>query len=202
MFTGLVEEIGTIAGLEKSGDGVRVTIEASVVLDDISHGDSINVAGTCLSAIGFTPSSFAAEAMKETLDHSAAGKWEVGTRVNLERAATLGSRLGGHIVQGHVDATAEVLQITPGDKWSVIRFSLIPDIAPLVAHKGSLTLSGVSLTVSALGTDWAEVSLIPETLVATTLGSLKVAESINLETDIVARHVMRLHEFTKGDGPS
>ena len=202
MFTGLVEEMGAIASLEKSGDGVRVTVEASVVLDDISHGDSINVGGTCLSAIDFTATSFAAEVMKETLDHSAAGIWKVGTRVNLERAATLGSRLGGHIVQGHVDATAEVLQITPGEKWSVIRFSLSPDIAPLVAHKGSLTLSGVSLTVSALGTDWAEVSLIPETLEATTLGSLTVGETINVETDIVARHVMRLLEFTKGDAPS
>ena len=122
--------------------------------------------------------------------------------MNLERAAKLGDRLGGHIVQGHVDATSSVLAVTPGDQWRVVRVSLTPDIAPLVAHKGSITIDGVSLTVSAVGRDWAEVSLIPETLAATTLGGLVVGDTVNIETDVLARQVMRLREFMNEGGAS
>jgi riboflavin synthase len=133
--------------------------------------------------------------MKETLNQSAAAQWAPGVPVNLERAARVGDRLGGHIVQGHVDATARVLDVRPGDQWQVMKASLSPEIAPLVAHKGSITIDGVSLTVSAVGKDWAEVSLIPETLSATTLGRAAVGDVVNIETDILARQVLRLKEF-------
>ncbi|MGA1446142.1 MAG: riboflavin synthase [Pontimonas sp.] len=195
MFTGLIEEMGSITSITESGDGAVVEIAASTVLEDVAHGDSIAISGVCLTVIDHTATSFRADVMKETLLHSAASAWKPGVRVNLERAAKVGDRLGGHIVQGHVDATAEVLEVRPGDQWQVIRFSLRHDIAPLVAHKGSITLDGVSLTISDLGTDWAEVSLIPETLSATTLGEVKVGDLMNVETDVLARHVLRLREF-------
>ena len=201
MFTGLIEEIGSITSITDSGDGSVVEISARRVLEDVSHGDSIAISGVCLTVIDSTPSSFRADAMKETLLHSAAGSWKPGTKINLERAARVGDRLGGHIVQGHVDATASVLEVKPGDQWSVIRISLREDIAPLVAHKGSITVDGVSLTVSAVGRDWAEVSLIPETLSATTLGEAIVGDVVNVETDVLARHVLRLREFVT-DGVS
>ena len=201
MFTGLIEEIGSITSITDSGDGAVVEISAHTILDDVSHGDSIAISGVCLTVIDSTPSSFRADVMKETLLHSAAGTWKPGTKINLERAARVGDRLGGHIVQGHVDATASVLEVKPGDQWSVIRISLREDIAPLVAHKGSITVDGVSLTVSAVGRDWAEVSLIPETLAATTLGEAAVGDVVNVETDVLARHVLRLREFVT-DGVS
>ena len=201
MFTGLIEEIGSITSITDSGDGAVLEISAHTVLEDVSHGDSIAISGVCLTVIDSTPSSFRADVMKETLLHSAAGSWKPGTKVNLERAARVGDRLGGHIVQGHVDATASVLEVKPGDQWSVIRISLREDIAPLVAHKGSITVDGVSLTVSAVGRDWAEVSLIPETLAATTLGEAAVGDVVNVETDVLARHVLRLREFVT-DGVS
>ncbi|MBU4465309.1 MAG: riboflavin synthase, partial [Actinobacteria bacterium] len=123
-----------------------------------------------------------------------------GQRVNIERAAQVGDRLGGHIVQGHIDGTAELLSVEPGSAWRVLRFSLSPDVAPLVARKGSIAVDGVSLTVSAVGRDWFEVSLIPETLSATTLGAKGVGDSVNIETDILARHVARLAEFDVDSG--
>lgn len=202
MFTGLIEEIGTITAIEAHGDGARVHVAASRVLGDLAHGDSISVSGVCLTATSFDKDHFVADVMKETLRHSSASAWAPGVRVNLERAAKLGDRLGGHIVQGHVDATSSVLAVTPGDQWRVVRVSLTPDIAPLVAHKGSITIDGVSLTVSAVGRDWAEVSLIPETVAATTLGGLVVGDTVNIETDVLARQVMRLREFMNEGGAS
>ncbi len=196
MFTGLIEEIGTITSLTGSGDGAVVEIAAHTVLDDVSHGDSVAISGVCLTVIDHTDSHFRADVMKETLLHSAASFWKPGMKVNLERAARVGERLGGHIVQGHVDAVATILEVRPGDQWRVLRFSLTEDIAPLVAHKGSITLDGVSLTISAIGRDWAEVSLIPETLAATTLGESEVGTQMNVETDILARQVLRLREFS------
>jgi len=197
MFTGLIEEQGRILERTPSGDGERVQVEARLVLSDASHGDSIAVSGVCLTVVDQDETSFTADVMAETLRHSAAGNWEIGKSVNLERAAAVGDRLGGHIVQGHVDGVARIMSITPGEKWSVVRFSLAEDLAPLVARKGSIALDGVSLTVSAVGKDWAEVSLIPETLSVTTLGVLSVGDEINVETDIVARHVQRLMEMGK-----
>ncbi len=167
---------------------------------DAGHGDSIAVSGVCLTVIDQTADSFTADVMAQTLAMSTIGSLAVGDRVNLERAAQVGDRLGGHIVQGHVDGTGTVLSVTPGEAWSVLRFSLDAGLAPLVVDKGSIAVSGVSLTVSAIGDEpdgshWFEVSLIPETLAATTLGTLEVGDRVNLETDILARHVQRLAMF-------
>jgi riboflavin synthase len=195
MFTGLIEEIGTITAITDKGDGAEVSVAASLVLGDVSLGDSISVSGVCLTVTHFDTEHFVADVMRETLNQSAAVKWAPGVPVNLERAARVGDRLGGHIVQGHVDATAQVLEVRPGDQWQVVKVSLAPEIAPLVAHKGSITIDGVSLTVSAVGKDWTEVSLIPETLTATTLGRAAEGDVVNIETDILARQVLRLREF-------
>lgn len=195
MFTGLIEEIGAISSITDKGDGAEVVVTASAVLSDVSLGDSISVSGVCLTVTRATASEFAADVMRETLNHSAAREWTAGTPVNLERAARAGDRLGGHIVQGHVDGIGTVLDVRPGDQWQVVRVSLTPEVAPLVAHKGSIAIDGISLTVSAVGMDWAEVSLIPETLSSTTLGSTTVNTVVNIETDILARQVLRLKEF-------
>jgi riboflavin synthase len=198
MFTGLVEEKAEIIALEPSGDGKKITVRAGLVLEDTRHGDSISLSGVCVTAVDLSDGLFTAEVMAETLRHSTAGGWQPGTVVNAERAAALGDRLGGHIVQGHVDAVEEVLAVSPGERWQVVRISLGPEISPLVVHKGSLTIDGVSLTVSAIGDDWCEVSLIPETLAATTLGTVTVGDPVNVETDMVARHVQRLLAMSQG----
>lgn len=195
MFTGLIEEIGAISSITDKGDGAEVVVSASTVLSDVALGDSISVGGVCLTVTRFSEHEFAADVMRETLNHSGASQWGPGKPVNLERAARAGDRLGGHIVQGHVDAIGNILEVRPGDQWQVVRVSLTPDVAPLVAHKGSIAIDGISLTVSAVGRDWAEVSLIPETLSATTLGSAEVGAVVNIETDILARQVLRLKEF-------
>lgn len=181
MFTGLVEEIGEI-----------------VAVEDAQHGASIAVSGVCLTVVGWGSDWFAADVMRETVDVTTIGAKSPGTRVNVERALRADDRLGGHIVQGHVDGTSEVLDVRPGDAWRVIRFALDPEHAPLVTKKGSITVDGVSLTVSDAGTDWFEVSLIPETLEATTLGALAVGDRVNIETDILARHIARLIRFQEG----
>jgi len=198
MFTGLIEEMGSVVERVPSGDGERISISASVVLEDVSHGDSIAVSGVCLTVVESTPQGFVADVMAETIRHSSLSTWKPGTPVNLERAAAVGDRLGGHIVQGHVDATATVIAVTPGDQWSVLRFSLDENIAELVAMKGSICVDGVSLTVSAVGRDWFEVSLIPETLSVTTLGALGTGDTVNIETDILARQVQRMLQLREG----
>lgn len=198
MFTGLIEEKGTVIERVPSGDGERIHIAASVVLEDVSHGDSIAVSGVCLTVVENTDQGFVADVMAETIRHSSLSSWAPGTAVNLERAAALGDRLGGHIVQGHVDAVATVLAVTPGNQWSVLRLTLADSIAELVAMKGSICVDGVSLTVSAVGRDWCEVSLIPETLSATTLGGLREGDTVNIETDILARQVQRMLQLREG----
>lgn len=194
MFTGLIEEVGEIVSLASSSDAARITVHAPLVTPACQHGDSIAVNGVCLTIVDHDENTFSADVMAETLAVSALSHLAAGVRVNLERAARVGDRLGGHIVQGHVDGTVRVISITEGSAWQVVRLALTPDLAPLVARKGSVALNGVSLTVSAVGTDWFEVSLIPETLSATTLGALRVGDLINVETDILARHVWRLLE--------
>jgi len=198
MFTGLIEEIGEIVAVEPSGDGARVTVRAPNAVTDAEHGASIAVSGVCLTVVDHDDTGFTADIMRQTLDVTAMGRRGPGARVNIERAMPSNGRLGGHIVQGHVDGTGRVLDVRPGAKWRVIRFALTPDLAPLVAAKGSVTVDGVSLTVSDAGPDWFEVSLIPETLVATTLGDLVVGDVVNLETDLLARHIARLAEFGMG----
>jgi len=195
VFTGLVEEIGEIVAVEASGDGTRLTVRAPLAVEDAQHGASIAVSGVCLTVVGWGSDWFAADVMRETVDVTTIGAKSPGTRVNVERALRADDRLGGHIVQGHVDGTSEVLDVRPGDAWRVIRFALDPEHAPLVTKKGSITVDGVSLTVSDAGTDWFEVSLIPETLEATTLGALAVGDRVNIETDILARHIARLIRF-------
>ncbi|WP_167143885.1 riboflavin synthase [Canibacter zhoujuaniae] len=202
MFTGLIEATGEIVAIEAAGDGVRLTVRGAEVLTDVQHGDSIAVSGVCLTAVEFNKEQFTADVMEQTLRLSTLGRAQIGRRVNLERAAKVGARLGGHIVQGHIDGIAEVLKVRPGDKWRVLRFSLAAEHAPLVVDKGSITVDGVSLTVSkvsdaatAADQQWFEVSLIPETLSATTLGERKVGDVVNIETDILARHVARLTAF-------
>ena len=200
MFTGIIEEIGEITAIAPAGDGWRLTVRAPRAASDAVHGESIAVSGVCLTVVGSTADTFDTDVMKQTLDVAAIGGATVGTRVNIEKAMPVGARLGGHIVQGHVDGVGEVLDVRPGAQWSVLRISLPRDLAPLVVDKGSISVDGTSLTVSAVsapGTPaaWFEVSLIPETLSATTLGSRVVGDRVNLETDILARHVERLLAF-------
>ncbi|MFE6995545.1 riboflavin synthase [Microbacterium sp. NPDC057659] len=211
MFTGIIEEIGEITEITPSGDGWRLTVRAPGAASDAVHGESIAVSGVCLTVVGSTADTFDTDVMKQTLDVSALASVQVGTRVNIEKAMPVGARLGGHIVQGHVDGTGEVLEVRPGDQWSVLRISLPAELAPLVVDKGSIAVAGTSLTVSAVsapapssgsGTEghWFEVSLIPETLTATILGALAVGDRVNLETDILARHVERLLAFRSEGG--
>ncbi len=196
MFTGIIEELGEITAVDWADDAARVTVRGPLAVTGARHGDSISVSGVCLTVIDQTDESFTADVMAETLAMSTLDRVEPGRRVNLERAAQVGDRLGGHIVQGHIDGTATVLSITDGSAWRVVRLSLDPEHAPLVVRKGSIAIDGVSLTVSAVGgglTDgWFEVSLIPETLQATTLGDRVVGDRVNIETDILARHVERM----------
>ncbi|MBK0422179.1 riboflavin synthase [Leucobacter sp. CSA2] len=212
MFTGLIEEIGEIVSIEPVGDSLRLTIAGPVVTSDAVHGASIAVSGVCLTVIeqSETPDgrgTFAADVMAQSIRMSTLGELVPGSRVNLERAMRADARLGGHIVQGHVDGTATLLSATQHDAWRTLRFAIDPALAPLVVDKGSVTLSGVSLTVSAVSDPeasdpWLEVSLIPETLVATILGSLEPGDRVNVETDILARHVARMLRFDEARTPN
>lgn len=200
MFTGLIEERGTITAIEQLPDAVRLTVSGNTALQGAQQGDSIAVSGVCLTVVKHDATSFTADVMEQTLAMTTMRNASVGLPVNLERAAELGSRLGGHIVQGHVDGTAEVLSISPSEDWTVIRFGLSRELAPLLVDKGSITVDGVSLTVSNISapsesSQWFEVSLIPETLAVTTLGLRSVGDAVNLETDIIARQVARMLAF-------
>jgi riboflavin synthase len=199
MFTGIIEERGTIARIERTDDAARLSVRGPLVVEGVKHGDSISVSGVCLTVLRFDAEGFTADVMAQTLAMSTLDGAAEGLEVNLERAAQVGDRLGGHIVQGHIDGTARVLEIRPGDAWRVIRFSLDAAHAPLVVDKGSIAVDGVSLTVSAIGDEpdgsWFEVSLIPETLTATTLGDRVVGDRVNIETDILARQVERMLRF-------
>ena len=212
MFTGIVEEIGAVTAVEPSGDGVRLTVQAPLAVSDAGHGDSISVSGVCLTVVDRGEDWFTADVMKQTLDMSTLEGVASGRVVNLERATAAHGRLGGHIVQGHIDGTGEVLEVRPGAQWRVLRVAIPATLAPLVVDKGSIAVDGVSLTVSAVSPaqpstgpgpgsgpsdgHWFEVSLIPETLEATTLGDRAVGDRVNLETDILARHVQRLLSFS------
>jgi len=195
MFTGLIEELGDIVRWQAVGDAGRLTVRGPLVVSDAAHGDSISVNGVCLTVIEQGDDWFTADVMGQTIAMSTVGQWAEGEPVNLERAASVGDRLGGHIVQGHIDGTTTVLDVRDSDVWRVLRFALDPAHAPLVVDKGSIAIDGVSLTVSAAGDDWFEVSLIPETLAVTTLGRKQIGDTANLETDILARHVARLLRF-------
>ena len=196
MFTGIIEERGQVLAFDRLGDAARITVKAPIAASDAKHGDSISVSGVCLTVVDQGADWFTADVMGVTIAMSTLSERKPGDLVDLERAAQVGDRLGGHIVQGHIDGTSVVLSVTPQDGWTVVRFTLDPEHAPLVARKGSIAVAGVSLTVSAVGDDWFEVSLIPETLSATTLGALQPGDRVNIETDILARHVLRLQQFS------
>lgn len=198
MFTGLVEEIGTVEKLERLDGAVRLTVRGPRVTADAEPGDSIAVDGVCLTVVDTTGTSriadgmFTADVMQETLDRSRLGSYEPGARVNLERALAAGARLGGHIVQGHVDGVGELLSRAPSEHWDVLRFSLPQELARYVVEKGSIAINGTSLTVSAVGEGFVEVSLIPTTLADTTFGELEVGEPVNFEVDVVAKYVEKM----------
>jgi len=199
VFTGLVEERGTIVSVEELGDSARLTVKGPLVTSDAGHGDSIAVNGVCLTVVEQADDSFTADVMRETLVRSSLGGLGAGDSVNLERAARLDARIGGHLVQGHVDGVAEVLEISPSDHWTLVRFSLPISLARYVVEKGSITVDGVSLTVVDAGDDFFTVSLIPETLSATTLGSRAVGDLVNLEVDAIAKYVERLMQWSARD---
>ncbi|KZS70257.1 riboflavin synthase subunit alpha [Mycobacterium kansasii] len=196
MFTGIVEELGEVIARDTLTDAARLTIHGPVVTSDAGHGDSIAVNGVCLTVVEVLPDGqFTADVMAETLNRSSLGDLRQGSRVNLERAAALNSRLGGHIVQGHVDGTGEIVARTPSQHWEVVRIEVPATLARYIVEKGSITVDGISLTVSGLGAqprDWFEVSLIPTTRELTTLGSAPVGTRVNLEVDVLAKYVERL----------
>lgn len=195
MFTGIVEELGEVTGREVLADAARLTIRGPVVTSDAGHGDSIAVNGVCLTVAELLPDGqFTADVMAESLNRSNLGALQVGSPVNLERAAAVNSRLGGHIVQGHVDGTGQVVARTPSEHWEVVRIQIPAAVARYVVEKGSITVDGISLTVSGLGADWFEVSLIPTTRELTTLGRAPVGTQVNLEVDVIAKYVERLME--------
>ena len=190
MFTGIVAELGEVTGVEHHGDAAGLTIRGST--EGVALGESIAVNGVCLTVTGILGGTFTADVMGETLNRSGLGALTPGDPVNLERSVRLADRMGGHLVQGHVDATATIISRTPAEHWDQVRISLPGRIARYVVEKGSIAVDGVSLTVSALGDGWFEVGLIPETLKRTTLGTRKPGESVNLEVDVIAKYVERL----------
>ena len=192
MFTGIVEELGEVVAIEPLADASRLTVRGPVVTSDASHGDSISVNGVCLTVVEAVDGAFTADVMAESLRRSSLGALQVGSPVNLERAVRVQDRLGGHVVQGHVDGTGEVLSVTPDEHWTVVRASLPDGLGRYVVEKGSITVDGISLTVSAIGDDWFEVSLIPTTLGLTTLGRKGPGDPVNLEVDVIAKHVEKL----------
>ncbi|HEU5008143.1 MAG TPA: riboflavin synthase [Jatrophihabitantaceae bacterium] len=197
MFTGIVEEIGEVVAVEPRGDSAVLRVRAAVVGEDVRHGASIAVNGVCLTVVassGTGDVTLDFDVMAETLKRSVIGRLAAGDKVNLERAARVDARLDGHVVQGHVDGTGVIVSRTPGDAWESVRFGLPAELARYVAEKGSIAVDGVSLTVTAVGDDWFEVGLIPETLRATVLGSKQPGEPVNLEVDVLAKYVARLME--------
>ena len=192
MFTGIVEELGTVAAIEDRGDALRLTVRATTALEGAALGDSIAVNGCCLTVAATDGDTWTADVMQETLDQTSLRGARRGDRVNLERAVTPTTRLGGHIVQGHVDGVGQVVSRTPSEHWEVVEISMPPTLAKYVVDKGSITVDGVSLTVVEAGDTSFTVSLIPETLTRTTLGTRAPGDRVNLETDVIARHVEKL----------
>lgn len=201
MFTGIVEELGEVVGLDRLDDAARITVRGPLVTAGAGHGDSLAVNGVCLTVTGGGDGTFTADVMLETLNRSSLGELKQGSPVNLERPMRLDGRLGGHLVQGHVDGTGVIVSRSPAEHWHVVRISLPEGLVRYVVEKGSISVDGVSLTVTATGgpgvaggsdPPWFEVSLIPETLERTTLGRKQPGESVNLEVDVIAKYVEKL----------
>ena len=216
MFTGIVEDLGEVQAVEQLGDFARIHVLSEIAAADSRPGDSICVNGVCLTVTALLgaplraapppgappappgpPAGFSADVMGETLARSSLREVTPGSRVNLERSVRLADRLGGHLMQGHVDGTAAVLSRSPQENWEVVRIALPADLARYVVHKGSIAVDGISLTVSAIAADWFEVSLIPETLKRTTLGAKQPGEHVNLEVDVIAKYVEKLTGGTR-----
>ncbi|QKJ24848.1 riboflavin synthase [Aquiluna borgnonia] len=192
MFTGIIEELGKVSGIEQQQDAIRLTISCSKVLSDLKRGDSISCSGTCLTAIEIDGTSFTADVMLETLRRSSLSEVQVGDVINLERAMNHDTRFGGHIVQGHVDGVGEFLSREKSDNWDWVKVSIPQDLMKYVVMKGSITIDGISLTVNEVGEDHIALSLIPETLEVTTLGYKKPGDKVNVEADVLAKHIERL----------
>lgn len=192
MFTGIIEEMGRVVRIAAASGGARIEIAASRILEGTRDGDSISTDGVCLTVTTMTSSSFEADCSAETMRLTSLGRWKAGTPVNLERAMALGARLGGHLVQGHVEGVGELLERRPEGESMMMRFSYPRDLGRYIAHKGSITVSGISLTVARLGDGWFEIAVIPVTLDWTTLGKMPIGAPVNLETDIIAKYVERL----------
>jgi riboflavin synthase len=192
MFTGIVEELGDVVAIEAADDSARLTVHGPLVTSDAVHGASIAVNGVCLTVVETKDDTFTADVMKETLDRSSLGILAAGSRVNLERPVRLNDRLGGHLVQGHVDGVGTIVSRQPGDRWDLVTISLPAELSRYVVDKGSITIDGISLTVVTAGTAEFTVALIPTTLELTTLGHKRPGDPVNLEVDVVAKYVERL----------
>ena len=197
MFTGIIEELGRVRAVVFHGENARIVIEARTVTEGTNHGDSIAVNGVCLTALDITPNSFAADVSKETLQRSTLGRLKPDSPVNLERAVTPATRLGGHIVQGHVDATGKFLEaIDHGGSWTV-RIAYPREIAPYLVFKGSVTVEGISLTIAALTNDHFDIAVIPKTWEVTNFSQLRPGDEVNLEADVIAKYVERILDFRR-----
>ncbi len=195
MFTGIIEELGRVRSIERRGEGVRIVIEARTVTEGSNEGDSIAVNGVCLTALEVRQDSFAADGSRETLDRSTLGRLRPGSPVNLERAVTPTTRLGGHIVQGHVDARGRFLTaVDHGGSWTV-RIGYPPEVARYLVFKGSISVEGISLTIAGLSTDYFEIAVIPKSWEVTNLSRLRPSDEVNLEVDIIAKYVERIMTF-------
>ncbi|RJL31339.1 riboflavin synthase [Bailinhaonella thermotolerans] len=192
MFTGIVEELGEVVALTPHAGAARLAVRGKVVTGDAKHGDSISVNGVCLTVVDVDADVFTADVIKETLDRTSLGVLAPGDRVNLERAVRADQRLGGHIVQGHVDGTGVIVSREPAEHWDVVRFTLPAGLNRYVAEKGSIAVDGISLTVVAVDDEGFSVGLIPTTLALTTLGHKKPGDPVNLEVDVVAKYVEKL----------
>jgi riboflavin synthase len=194
MFTGIVEELGKVKNIEILPDALRITIEGPLVVSDVNRGDSISVSGACLTAVEHDATSFTADVMQETLRKTSLDGVKVGDPVNLERAMTAATRFGGHMVLGHVDAVGEIISRSPSENWEQVRVQIPTELMKYVVLKGSITIDGISLTVNEVGENWIGLSLIPETLSVTTLGTKQVGAKVNIEVDVMAKHIERLLE--------
>jgi riboflavin synthase len=198
MFTGIIEELGEVVAIENQDDAKRITFAGSLTTSDLGRGDSIAVCGACLTAVEIADGTFTADVMNETLRLTNLQDLKVGDRVNLERAMNAATRFGGHMVLGHVDGVGEVISREPSENWEWVRVRIPADLMKYVVLKGSITLDGISLTVNEVGDDFVGLSLIPETLRLTTLGSKQPGDKINVEADVMAKHIERLLEARSG----
>jgi len=192
MFTGIIEELGSVRSIEERGENARIVIAASIVTEGTNHGDSISVNGVCLTALDIQPDSFAADVSRETLSRSTLGRLNLGAPVNLERAVTPATRLGGHIVQGHVDARGQFTDVEDhGESWT-LRIKYPPEIARYLVFKGSVAVEGISLTIAALTDEYFEIAIIPKTWEVTNLSQLKPGDDVNLEVDVMGKYIEKL----------